>query len=88
MTYLEALQWRNEHKSLIGTTDDKGFIVSDLFIVPSDSKNRDLYFREYLLSEDMNTAIRPYINDDVQVWSVDLEKLKFYNILFYNIQAV
>lgn len=87
MTYTDAVNWREEHKNLIGTTDEKGFFVSDLFIVPSNSKNRDVFFRSYLLTREMETALIPYINEDVQVWSVDLDKLERHNILFYDILA-
>lgn len=88
MTYTEAIQWRENNKNLIGTTDEKGFIVSDLFVVPANPNDRDIFLRNYLFSENKEAAIQPYINDDVQVWSVDLARIESDNILFYNVLAI
>lgn len=87
MTYSQAQQWRENNLGLIGTIDKKGFVVSDLFIVPSDSVDRDVFLRNYLFSENKESAILPYIGKDFQVWSVDLDRLESHNILFYNILA-
>lgn len=87
MTYSAAVQWRQENLSLIGTTDKKGFVVSDLIIVPANAQERDVFLRNYLFTGQRETAILPYINKDVQVWSVDLGRVETHNILFYNILA-
>lgn len=87
MTYSDAKQWRVEHLHLIGTIDKKGFVVSDLVIVPANDQDRDVYLRTYLYSKNKDNAIIPYMNRDVQVWSVDLERLETHNILFYNVLA-
>lgn len=87
MTYSEAKQWREDHQGLIGTVDVKGFIVSDLIIVPVNSQDRDVFLRQYLYSDNKDFAIEPYMHNDVQVWSVDLGRLESHNILFYNILA-
>lgn len=87
MTYSQAQQWRENNLNLIGTIDKKGFVVSDLFIVPSNPADRDVFLRNYLFSEDKDSAIQPYIEKDFQVWSVDLDRLESHNILFYNILA-
>lgn len=87
MTYSEATQWREEHLNLIGTIDQKGFVVSELMIVPTNAQDRDVYLRNYLFSGNRQSAIIPYMHKDVQVWSVDLGRLETHNILFYNIVA-
>lgn len=87
MTYSDAKQWRDEHLHLIGTIDKKGFVVSDLVIVPANDQDREVYLRTYLYSKNKDNAIIPYMNRDVQVWSVDLERLETHNILFYNVLA-
>ncbi|MCR5361767.1 MAG: hypothetical protein K6E73_07120 [Bacteroidales bacterium] len=85
MTYSAAIQWREGHLNLIGTTDKKGFVVSDLIIVPTNPQNRDVFLKNYLFAGQRETAIIPYIGKDVQVWSVDLGRVETHNILFYNI---
>ena len=85
MTYSAALQWKKDHLNLIGSIDEKGFVVSELLIVPANSQDCDAYLRNYLYSENKDSAIVPYIDKDVQVWSVDLGRLESHNILFYNI---
>lgn len=88
MTYTTALNWKNEHLDLIGKMDKKGFVVSALVIVPATPKDRDVFLRNYLFSENKDSAIFPYMSNDVQVWSIDLGRLESHNILFYNILAV
>lgn len=87
MTYEEAVIWRNDNLTRIGGIDDKGFVVNDLFIVPTSDIDRDKFFRTYLLGTDKDVAIVPYISKDVQVWAVDLDHLKESNILFFDILA-
>lgn len=85
MKYSEALKWIETHKDIIGSIDEKGgFIVSDLLIVPTNSQNQDTFLRNYLLSRDKESAILPYINDDVEVWSVDLSRIESCNLLSNN----
>ena len=87
MTYTEAVKWRDEHIEIIGTVDQKGFVVSDLFIVPSDPVKQNMFLRTYLFSDNKETAILPYMSENVEVWSVDLNRLESDNILFYNALA-
>jgi len=87
MTYSAALEWRNKNLQLIGTIDKKGFVVSDLILVPSNAQDRDAYLRNYLFAGRNESAILPYMNQELQVWSVDLNRLETHNILFYNILA-
>ena len=87
MTYTEAVKWRQENLDRIGTIDQKGFVVSDLFIVPSDPVKQDLFLRTYLFTDNKENAILPYMSEDVQVWSVDLNRLESDNILFFSALA-
>ena len=61
MKYEEAIKLRNKNLNLIGTTDDKGFIIGEILIVPTNEKLRNDYFAKYLLHKDANKAISPYI---------------------------
>lgn len=87
MTYPEAVKWREEHLTIIGTVDQKGFVVSDLFIVPSDPVKQNTFLRTYLFTDNKESAMLPYMSEDVQVWSVDLNRLESDNILFFNALA-
>lgn len=87
MTYSEAVKWRSQHLEIIGTVDQKGFVVSDLFIVPSDPVKQNSFLRTYLFSDKKETAMLPYMSEEVEVWSVDLNRLESDNILFFNTLA-
>ena len=87
MTYNDAVIWSNNNLDRIGKVDEKGFVVNDLFIVPSSELDRDAFFRAYLFSRDKDAALVPYMYKDVQVWAVDLDHLRENNILFYDIIA-
>lgn len=87
MTYPEAVKWREEHLTIIGTVDQKGFVVSDLFIVPSDPVKQNTFLRTFLFTDNKESAMLPYMSEDVQVWSVDLNRLESDNILFFNVLA-
>ena len=49
MKYEEAIKLRNKNLNLIGTTDDKGFIIGEILIVPSNENLRNDFFVKYLL---------------------------------------
>lgn len=87
MTYEEAKKWREAKTCLIGTKDEKGFYITDLFIVPEKESDRNSFFKSYLLGKSVNDAILPYINKGMQVWAVDLDHLKEDNVLFYDVLA-
>ena len=85
MKYSETLQWIETHKDLIGPVDEKeGFIVSDLLIVPTNFQNQDDFLRNYLLTSNKEAAILPYVNDEVEVWSVDLSRNESCNLISNN----
>lgn len=85
MTYLEAQKWREKNLSRIGSTDEKGFVVDELLIVPSDDDARDAFFKQYIIETDQEIAIKSYVDKDMQVWAVDTRHLQLNNVLFYNI---
>lgn len=83
MIYSEALELIKRSSHLIGKTNERGFIINELIIVPSDSANRQQYIREYLNTKNAELAISPYVEEDVEVWAIDTEHLKNANVLFY-----
>ena len=84
MTYKEARELKTKSMSLIGTEDEKGFIVGDILILPTDENKRKEFLLCYITNEDAEYCIAPYMDCDVQVIAVDTTKLKKENILFYN----
>lgn len=83
MNYNEALELIKKSSHLIGKINERGFIINELIIVPSDSANREQYIREYLNTKNAELAISPYIKEDLEVWAIDTEHLENANILFY-----
>lgn len=84
MTYNDALLMQEGNRNLIGTIDSKGFIISDVIIVPSESHSREQFLRSYLMTQNATSSIAPYINEDVVVWAVDTKHLVDANVLFYS----
>lgn len=72
------------YKKLIGTVDDKGFFVDKILIVPHDEKMRQTFFKNYVLDLDMEKALAPFSNEDMDVMAVDLKHLKDFRTLFFN----
>lgn len=87
MKYSEALQWKEVHMNLIGTIDEKGIVVSELVIVPTDTQNHEVFLRDYFMLKNKENAILPYLSGDVQIWAVDWNQLEKHNILFYSVVA-
>lgn len=83
MNYSEALNYIQNNKQLIGTTTDRGLKIGKLIVVPADEVKRKKFFTSYLLTNDENSAIFPYVEDSVEVWAIDLEYLYRNNVLFY-----
>ena len=84
MDYVDAKKLREQNRHLIGTTDTKGFIIGDVVIVPTDTKQLNAFFASYLSCKDAEIAIIPYIHADLEVWAIDTKHLYDANILFYN----
>lgn len=84
MDYVDAKKLKERNLHLIGTTDTKGFIIGDVVIVPTDTKQLNAFFAKYLSCKDAEVAIAPYIHSDLEVWAIDTKHLYDANILFYN----
>jgi hypothetical protein len=83
MKYKEALVFVEEKQPLKGTVDDKGFLIGDIVIVPSEKNKCDLFLQNYIQNSG-NVLCTFNDNDDVQVWAIDTAYLEKANILFYN----
>ena len=59
MTYNEAVKMRDANRRLVGTVDSKGFVISDVIIVPAESNSRERFLRHYLLTQDAIESLSP-----------------------------
>lgn len=83
MKYKEALVFLENKQSLKGTVDEKGFLVGDIIIVPSEKNKRDLFLQNYTQNgRNSDCTFNEY--EDVEVWAIDTAYLEKANILFYN----
>lgn len=83
MKYKKALELLESKQSLKGIVDEKGFLVGDIIIVPSEKNKRDLFLQNY--TQNGRNVVCPFCEDeDVEVWAIDTAYLEKANVLFYN----
>lgn len=83
MKYKEAIEFVKRHQELKGTVDEKGFLIGDIVIVPSDKNNRDLFLQNY--AQNGGHVFCSFADDEeVEVWAIDTAYLEKANVLFYN----
>ena len=78
MKYSEALKVREENLSLIGNKSEKGLTFNEILVVPSDEKERENFFQNYLFGF-MAVSATSVINaegHEYEVWAIDTENLK------------
>lgn len=85
MLYQDAKTIRESKLSLIGTKDKKGFVISDIIIVPIDEQSRQTFVQDFLKTRNFEVSIQPYITEDVVLWVIDTEYLDNANVLFYDV---
>lgn len=85
MNYNQAQIVVQNNKHLIGTINERGFEVSEIIIIPSDTSLREQFIRLYMLNHDAVKSIQPFMNYDVEVWGIDTKHLFKANVLFYNV---
>lgn len=84
MKYKEALVFVEKEQPLKGTVDEKGFLVGDIVIVPSEKNKRDVFLQNFI--QNGGSVLCSFNDDeDVQVWAIDTAYLEKANVLFYNI---
>lgn len=84
MNYQEALDLKEKRMHLLGTIDAKGFSIDELVILPKNQVLQQEFWRRYLVSSNADTAIQPYINEDLDVWAIDKHHLQEARVLFYS----
>lgn len=85
MKYDEAVAIKNASKHLIGTTDQQGYLICDVIIVPSDQDKRNDFLLCYIQNKDARYCLIDYLNDDLIVMGVDTTHLTTDGVLFYNV---
>ena len=83
MTYKEAFDWIEANKKLIGTKTEKDLLIGDLVAVPTNSHEREVFLRFYVINRNGVACIIPYVNSDLEIWAVDTFALETKNLLFY-----
>jgi len=83
MTYKEAFDWIKANKNLIGTKTEKDLLIGDLVAVPTNSHEREVFLRSYVINRNGVASIIPYVNSDLEVWAIDTFALETKNLLFY-----
>ncbi len=83
MNYQNAKKRQAESQKMIGSKDEKGFVIGDIIIVPSSPKDQSDFFRSYIFNHDASKSILPYLDSDLEVWAIDTIQLIQANILFY-----
>jgi len=83
MTYSEAKDLKEKKSYLIGHTDEKGFTIGDLVIVPSNPQIQTSFLRNYLFNR--NFSDNTVLNGDVQLWGVDTNRMEKSGVLFYQV---
>jgi len=83
MKYKDALEFLERKQSLKGSVDEKGFLVGDIVIVPSEKNKRDLFLQNY--TQNGGNVVCTFSEfEDVEVWAIDTAYLEKANVLFYN----
>ena len=85
MTYKEAIELKKASMHLIGTTNRRGYKITDILIVPAEQDKQNDFMLCYIQSHNANLCLTNYLNEDLIVMSVDTRHLKDDSVLFYDI---
>jgi hypothetical protein len=84
MNLTDATRVREKNISLIGQTNDLGFTVDDVIVVPIEENKRKEFMNDYLMDRS-NINVHYDDNEDFEVWAVDLKNLEESGRIFYSI---
>lgn len=89
MKYSEALKVREENLSLIRNKSEKGLTFNEILVVPSDEKERENFFQNYLFGIMAVSAVSriDVEGHEYEVWAIDTENLKKNQVLSYKVIA-
>lgn len=84
MRFDEALKVIENNNHRIGLKTEKGGIIDELIIVPTDVNEREAVIRSYLFDFNAQKAIAPFFNSEVEVIAViDKEKIVSHGVFLY-----
>lgn len=86
MTFSEAKNFKERRLAEIGKINESGFVVSDIIIVPSDKERQKLFMLNYSRNKNLSEENLD-IDEDYEVWAVDLEHLEVSGHVFYSVLA-
>ena len=84
MTLSQAEEVKRNNQEMIGTENEKGFLVSDIWILPSNEKLRRSLIFQYFHSNASTVNLEGHEHVDMVVWAVDTRNLKTAGLLTYN----
>ena len=84
MTLSQAEVVRSNNLTMIGTENEKGFLVSDIWILPSKEELRRNLIVQYLQNDATTISLVGYEHVDMVVWAVDTRNLRTAGLLTYN----
>lgn len=84
MTLSQAEEVKKNNMKIIGTENEKGFLVSDIWILPSKEELRRSLIVQFLQDNATNINLDGYEHVDMVVWAVDTRNLKPAGLLTYN----
>lgn len=87
MNIENARNFVSKNQNLIGTTDEKGFVISDIIIIPQNSVHQDAFLRQFVRGIPWERLVVFYSNEEVEVWGVDKDYLLSSGIIFYSCLA-
>lgn len=85
MTYIEALNLKNKNSHLIGLTNDRGFKIDNIIILPSNKNFQEKFLLTLAATNDAERALSPYKDNDLVVWAIDTRHFVQSNVLFYKV---
>lgn len=84
MKYEDALKFVEDNQINLDKVDSNGFCYDKIIIVPTNPEQQKLFFQAYMINQDADSAIVPFMQEDVSVWAIDIKHLNEANILFYD----
>ena len=85
MTFTQALQLIERKKNLIGSKTDKGLLIDLILVVPTDTKLREQFIDNLMITRNPQQAIAPFMDSDVEVWVTNSDYLYKKGILFHDV---
>ena len=84
MTLSQAEVVKSNNLMMIGTENEKGFLVSDIWILPAKEELRRSLIVQYLQDNATTISLVGYEHIDMVVWAVDTRNLRTAGLLMYN----